>query len=302
MNQPIASIVAPIVERAPAKINLYLHVTGLREDGYHFLDSLVVFASDGMAAADKITLSPANAYSLKISGPYSAVLKNESHDTNLITKALRNLGSKLGRAPHYEVQLYKNLPVASGIGGGSADAAAALRAAAKLWDIPVDGEMVVRTAMETGADVLACLYNKPCYFGGIGDVLDAAEGLPRTTMVLVNPNVPLATPHVFKARVGDFSLPARFAHMPKTAEELAALLSARSNDLQAPAKLLCEVITDVLAALNAQPNCLLARLSGSGATCFGLFARIEDAEDAASAIRKLGPEKNREWWVAVSGF
>ena len=288
----------PIIERAPAKINLYLHVTGKRDDGYHLLDSLVVFANDGMAAADEITLSASDAYSLKIMGPYSAILKNESHDNNLVTKALRGLSSKLGRVPHYAVELYKNLPVASGIGGGSADAAAALRAAAKLWNIPVDSEMVMHTAMETGADVLACLYNKPCYFGGIGDVIDGVEDLPRTYMVLINPNVPLPTPHVFKARVGDFSAAARFPHMPKTPEELAALLSARSNDLQAPAKLLCEVITDVLAALNAQPNCLLARLSGSGATCFGLFARIEDAESAASAIRKMG----REWWVAVSGF
>lgn len=287
-----------IVERAPAKINLYLHVTGLREDGYHFLDSLVVFASDGMAAADKITLSLADSYSLKITGPYSSILKNESHDKNLVTKALRGLSSKLNRVPHYDVQLYKNLPVASGIGGGSADAAAALRAAAKLYNIAVDSDMVVRTAKETGADVLACLYNKPCYFGGIGDVIDGVDDLPRTYMVLVNPNVPLPTPHVFKARVGDFTAAARLPHMPKTAEELAALLSARTNDLQAPAKLLCEVITDVLASLNAQPNCLLARLSGSGATCFGLFSRIEDAEAAASAIRQLG----REWWVAVSGF
>lgn len=298
MNQPVS----PIIERAPAKINLYLHVTGKREDGYHLLDSLVVFANDGMAAADEISLSASDAYSLKITGPYSSVLKNESpknnHDNNLVTKALRSLSSKLRRAPHYAVELYKNLPVASGIGGGSADAAAALRAAAKLWNIPVDSEMVKRTAMETGADVLACLYNKPCYFGGIGDIIDGVDDLPRTYMVLVNPNVPLPTPHVFKARVGDFTPAARFPHMPKTAEELAALLSARTNDLQVPAKLLCEVITDVLAALNAQPNCLLARLSGSGATCFGLFARIEDAEAAASAIRQLG----REWWVAVSGF
>lgn len=294
MNQPVT----PIVERAPAKINLYLHVTGKREDGYHLLDSLVVFANDGMAASDQISLSPANAFSLKIIGPYSATLKNESHDNNLVTKALRNLGSKLGRAPHYEVQLLKNLPVASGIGGGSADAAAALRAAARLWNLSVDSDAVVRTAKETGADVLACLYNKPCYFGGIGDVIDGVDGLPRTYMVLVNPNVPLPTPHVFKARVGDFSHPARLPTMPRSAEELAAQLCARGNDLQEPAKLLCEVITDVLGALNGQQNCLLARLSGSGATCFGLFARMEDAEAAAASIRQLG----REWWVAVSGF
>lgn len=294
MNQPIPSI----VERAPAKINLYLHVTGKREDGYHLLDSLVVFASDGMAAADEITLSPANAYNLRIIGPYSTQLKQEPHDKNLVTIALRGFSSKLGRAAHYDVQLYKNLPVASGIGGGSADAAAALRAAARLWGIAADDDRVTRTAVETGADVLACLYNQPCYFGNIGDVLDDASGLPRTYMVLVNPNIPLPTAHVFKARVGDVSHIARLPHVPRSAEELAAQLSARGNDLQEAAKLLCEPITDVLAALNAQQNCLLARLSGSGATCFGLFARMEDAEQAASAIRKMG----HEWWVAVSGF
>jgi 4-diphosphocytidyl-2-C-methyl-D-erythritol kinase len=287
-----------ITERAPAKINLYLHVTGLREDGYHLLDSLVVFANNGMAAVDELTLTPSDAYQLRITGPYSAVLKNESHDTNLVTKALRGLASKMGRAAHYDVQLYKNLPVASGIGGGSADAAAALRAAAKLYGIAADNDAVVRTAKETGADVLACLYNKPCYFGGIGDVIDEVEELPRTYMVLVNPNIPLPTPHVFKARMGDFSPAARLPHIPKHADELAALLCARGNDLQEPAKLLCETITDVLAALNAQQHCLLARLSGSGATCFGLFVTLEDAELAASTIRKMG----REWWVAVTGF
>lgn len=294
MNQPAPSI----IERAPAKINLYLHVTGKREDGYHFLDSLVVFAGDGAAAADEITITPSNAYSLNIVGPYSAVLQNESKDTNLVTRAIRGLASKINRAPHMEVRLYKNLPVASGIGGGSADAAAALRAAAKLWNVDVNGDAVKRTAKETGADVLACLYNKPCYFGGIGDMIDDAPGLPRTYMVLVNPNVPLATPHVFKARLGDFSPAARLPHMPKTAEELAAQLSARCNDLQEPAKLLCEPINDVLAALNAQQGSLLARLSGSGATCFGLFANVQDAEAAASKIRQL----DRGWWVAVSGF
>lgn len=294
MNQPIPHI----VERAPAKINLYLHVTGKREDGYHLLDSLVVFANDGMAAADEITLSPSDAYRLRLAGPQSALLQNENYDKNLVTIALRGLASKLGRAAHLDVRLFKNLPVASGIGGGSADAAAALRAAAKLWNVNVNSEAVVRTAKETGADVLACLYNKPCYFSGIGDVIDGVNGLPRTYMVLVNPNVPLATAHVFKARVGDFSHAARLPSLPHSAEELAAQLSARGNDLQEPAKLLCEPINDVLSALNAQQGCLLARLSGSGATCFGLFARIEDAEFTASTIRQLG----NEWWVAVSGF
>ncbi len=294
MNTPTA----PIVERAPAKINLYLHVTGKREDGYHLLDSLVVFASDGAGAADKITLSHWDGYRLSVVGPHAAALKQESQDRNLVTKALRSLSSKLGQAPHYDVQLYKNLPIASGIGGGSADAAAALRAVARLWNIPVECDLVARAALETGADVLACLYNKPCYFGGIGDVINGVAGLPRCFMLLVNPNVPLSTPHVFKERVGSFSHPARFSQMPDSAKELAALLSERRNDLQEPATLLCGVIADVLAALNAQPNCLLARLSGSGATCFGLFAHGEGAEAAANAIRGMG----RDWWVAVSGF
>ncbi|NDE90841.1 MAG: 4-(cytidine 5'-diphospho)-2-C-methyl-D-erythritol kinase [Alphaproteobacteria bacterium] len=292
------SVITPIVERALAKINLYLHVTGLREDGYHLLDSMVVFAQDGGAAADEITLTPSDAYQLRITGPQAALLKNESSDKNLVTRALRGLASKLGRAPHVDVQLYKMLPVASGIGGGSADAAAALRAAAQLWDLALDHEAVVQTAKETGADVLACLYNKPCYFGGIGDEIEGIEGLPRTHMVLVNPNIPLATAHVFKARKGAFHDAARLPHIPASTEEFAALLCARSNDLQPPAILLCETITDVLNALNAQNGCLLARLSGSGATCFGLFARVEDAEAALYAIHKTNPN----WWVAVSGF
>jgi 4-diphosphocytidyl-2-C-methyl-D-erythritol kinase len=287
-----------IIERASAKINLYLHVTGKRDDGYHTLDSLVVFASHGDAAADHVTIKPADAYALTLDGPQAVLLKHESTEHNLITKALRSLGAKLGRDVNMAVTLYKNLPVASGIGGGSADAAAALRGAATLWGIDAAHPAVIQTARETGADVLACLLNAPCYMGGIGEQIEPIEKMPRCFMVLVNPNIPLPTPPVFKARTGAFSNAARFDVMPSSAGALAQMLAERKNDLEAPAKTLCAAITDVLDVVNAQHGCLLARLSGSGATCFGLFDRIDDAENAAQTIRR----QIKEWWVAVSGF
>jgi 4-diphosphocytidyl-2-C-methyl-D-erythritol kinase len=193
------------------------------------------------------------------------------------------------------VTLHKNLPIASGIGGGSADAAAALRAAARFWHLQ-NHIGILEAAKKTGADVPACLLNTPCYFGGIGDEVTPIMGLPTFYLVLVNPNIPLPTADVFKAREGSFTPEARFTTMPATVQELAKLLAERRNDLQAAAIGLCAAVEHVLDALEAQDGCLLARMSGSGATCFGLFADKETAAKAADKIR----HKMRKYWVAVS--
>ncbi|WP_448189140.1 4-(cytidine 5'-diphospho)-2-C-methyl-D-erythritol kinase [Azospirillum sp. sgz301742] len=282
---------APIVEAAPAKLNLYLHVLGRRADGFHELDSLVAFADVG----DRLTVSPAaDGPHLTITGPFAGPLIAEAPQSNLVTRAALALAERCGRTATVRIALEKNLPVASGIGGGSADAAACLRALARLWGLPADHPDLHAVGAGLGADVPVCLAGRPAYFGGIGDRLDPAPALPETHAVLVNPGVPVPTPAVFKARQGGFSPAARFGQAPADAAELAALLARRRNDLTEPALTVAPVIADVLAALEATPGCRLARLSGSGATCFGLYATAGDADAAAARLARPG------WWVRAA--
>lgn len=298
-----------IVEAAPAKLNLYLHVTGRRADGYHELDSLVAFAEFG----DSIALTPAATRvalrgadlppagpRLAIAGPFGPALMGENPANNLVIRAAHALAARLGHEADVMIALTKALPVASGIGGGSADAAACLRALARLWGVPPDDPALFAVAAGLGADVPVCVAGRSCYFGGIGDVLDEAPELPETHAVLVNPNVPVPTPAVFKAMAAAraksgaaFSAPARFTRKPADAADLAALLLERTNDLTAPALTVAPVIADVLAALERSAGCLLPRLSGSGATCFGVYATAAAAESAAKTIAAAAPG----WWV-----
>lgn len=273
-------------ERASAKINLYLHVVGRRLDGYHRLDSLAVFAG----AADTLTVEPAAALSLAVTGPFAAGLDGEAD--NLVLRAARALAAQAGVPATGRLVLEKNLPVASGIGGGSADAAAALRLLGRFWGVDVRRETLAAIAAALGADVPVCLIGRAAVMSGIGEILTPAPPLPPTGMVLVNPGVAVATPAVFRARDGGFSAPAVLpAEGWRDAESLAAALQATGNDLEAPALRLAPAIADSLAALRAAPGCLLARMSGSGATCFGLFA------DAAAARQAAGGLQHPGWWV-----
>ncbi len=273
-------------ERAPAKINLHLHVVGRRSDGYHLLDSLVVFAD----AADVLTVEPADGLSLAVTGPFAAGLDGEAD--NLVLRAARALASSAGVDAAGRLVLEKNLPVASGIGGGSADAAAALRLLARFWGIDSRLETL---AAGLGADVPVCVMSRPALMSGIGEVLSPAPPLPAAGMVLVNPGVAVSTPSVFRAREGGFSAVADWpAGGWPDAESLAASLRETANDLEAPALRLAPVIGAALAALRAAPGCLLARMSGSGATCFGLFA--DAAVARAAAIERPG------WWVRGGGI
>jgi 4-diphosphocytidyl-2-C-methyl-D-erythritol kinase len=276
-----------ISDFAPAKVNLFLHVTGRRADGYHLLDSLAVFPAVG----DFVHAKAADGLTLEIGGAFGGVLAAEAD--NLVLRAGRALATAAGVMPGAALTLEKDLPVASGIGGGSADAAAALRVLSKLWglDIPLH-----QIALSLGADVPVCLERRARRMGGIGEVLHPAPVLPEFWMVLVNPRVALPTPAVFKARVGDFSpaaaLPAGWAD----AKAMAADLSRLTNDLEAPAIALAPVIGHVLAALRADETCLLARMSGSGATCFGIYATPVDARRAFLRIERP------EWWVWAGGL
>ncbi len=275
---------------APAKLNLYLHVVGRRADGYHRLDSLVAFCAVG----DELVAEPASTLSLAVDGPFAAALAGAPQD-NLVWRAAELIAAHAGRAPAAALRLVKNLPVASGIGGGSSDAAATLRALEALWRLGLDDATLAALGARLGADVPVCLAGRAAWLGGIGEAIEPAPTLPPMAALLTNPGIALSTPAVFAARQGPFSAAARFAAMPADAAGLAALLSARRNDLTAAAIALVPTIGAVLDRLAALEGALIARMSGSGATCFALFA---DHEAAAAAAARLGREQPG-WWVAA---
>ncbi len=269
-----------IEEAAPAKVNLTLHITGQRADGYHLLDSLVVFAAVG----DRLTFAPLDDLRLEINGPLAAGVP--AGNDNLVLRAAAVLGG--GGAA---ITLEKHLPMAAGLGGGSSDAAAALRGLARLWGRALPAARVVT---QLGADLPVCL--NPCTqrVQGIGELLSPVPPLPPLWLVLANPGVGLATAAVFGA-LAEKSRRAMPHTLPRcgSAAELATFLRMQRNDLEAPAQQLAPVIGQVLAALAAQPGCLIARMSGSGASCFGLFADPLHAAAAARTITAARPT----WWV-----
>jgi len=254
---------------------------GQRADGYHLLDSLAVFPGIG----DVLHLAHAAHLGLTLSGPEAGALAAEPD--NLVLRAGRALAEAAGVPAGAALALEKNLPVASGIGGGSADAAAALRGLARLWG--VTGVDLAALAGRLGADVPVCLGSRPARMQGVGEALSAAPDLPDYGLLLANPRLAVATPAVFRARQAGFSEPATMPQALPDAAALVAWLRPLGNDLQDAAIGLCPPIAGVLAAIAAQPGCLLARMSGSGATCFGLFP---SAASAAAAAARLPTD----WW------
>ena len=268
--------------RAHAKVNLYLHVVGKRADGYHLLDSLVVFAD----LHDEIVAEAADDLSLAIDGPFADALAGEAD--NLVLRAARELAAFHRIEPKAKLRLTKRIPVAAGIGGGSADAAATLDALSRLWSVEIP------TALPTklGADVPACLAGRPLFMSGIGEQLAPAPEFPPTSILLVNPGVAVATKDVFRSRNGPFSQTALFDVAPLDARRLARLLLQRRNDLTAAATIHAPAIREARERVGATDGCLLARMSGSGATVFGLCASAEEAERAGEAILRDRPT----WW------
>lgn len=277
---------------APAKINLYLHVVGRRPDGYHRLDSLIAFADIG----DRITAAPADRLTLAVSGAEAGDLAALGDD-NLVLRAARRLAAAAAptAAPRgAALRLDKVLPASAGIGGGSSDAAATLRLLDLLWGRPSAPTALAALALPLGADVPACLVARPVWVGGVGEDVEPAIGLPPVGIVIANPRRPLPTAAVFAARRGDFSSPGRFAPMPRDAAGLAAALAACRNDLTIPAQALVPEIAGVLDRLARLPGALISRMSGSGATCFALFADRAAALAAAVALAATEPR----WWSA----
>ena len=272
-----------IVVSAPAKINLYLHVTGKRDDGYHLLDSLVAFAG----IQDRLVIGPADDLELLIEGRFSGAVPAGAG--NIVLRAAGRLAEAAGVEPCARIDLVKRLPVSAGLGGGSADAAAALRGLSALWGVRPGEDDLLALALELGADVPVCFAGKAAYMGGIGGDLEAAPLLPEAWLALVNPGRPLATAAVFGNLGSAISAPARFPEAPTDADMLAALLRSRDNGLTEAARGLEPTIGQVLSALEQSRGVLLARMTGSGATCFGLCADESAAAEAASKIAAAPP-------------
>lgn len=288
-----------ITEFAAAKVNLALHVTGKRADGYHLLDSAVMFASE---AGDQLNVSFAEQTSLTVSGPFSRGLETDAG--NLVLKAYAALQARYpDELRPCAMTLHKALPVASGIGGGSADGAAALRAIIRLNGLTVDGPTLHDIALQLGADVPVCLASRACRMRGIGEIIDNWTQAPSFHAVLVNPLVGVSTAGIFRdlglapGSTANSGIADRFGEAADMASTLAWLAECR-NDLEPAACRLEPLISDVLSALGQLPGCRLSRMSGSGATCFGLF---DDAAGAAEAAGILA-EQRPGWWIVPTAL
>jgi len=272
---------------APAKINLTLHVTGRRRDGYHTLDSLVVFAGIG----DRIEIKHADRLSLTLSGPFATGVPKDRR--NLVWKAAQLLRLRRGVTAGAAIHVEKYLPHSAGIGGGSSDAAAVLRTLCKLWSVEPLPQADVLTL---GADVPVCLAAAPRRMQGVGEILTPLTGLPPAGLVLVNPDVRISTSTAFAA-LGTKTGPTMPSAIPrfKTTRELADWLALQRNDLEAPAR---RIAPETEQALRALDGALIARMSGSGATCYGLYSGRDSAISAARKIARSRPK----WWVRASAL
>jgi len=276
--------------KARAKINLFLHAGEKREDGFHPLQSLAVFADFG----DRLSAEPADELSLSLDGPFAAGLDGTD---NLVLRAARALAERVGREPFARITLTKNLPVASGVGGGSADAAATLRLLSNLWQLKLDEKVLREVGAALGSDVPVCVKSQPAFMEGRGEILTPLTHLPRLPLLLVNPGVAVPTKEIFAAlgkRSGVATkLPsAGFSDLA----DLLRFLETTSNDLETPANAREPWIGDVLDALKRMPGALFTRMSGSGATCFALMPDEGGASRAAARLK----EKYPGWWVQIA--
>lgn len=262
--------------QARAKLNLFLHVTGKRADGYHLLESFITF----VGLADTVSIKAANHLSLDISGPYATPAGLS--DDNLVLRAARALALHAGISLGCHIELVKYIPVGAGLGGGSADAACTLHLLNELWNLHLPLEILQQIGLTLGADVPVCLLNKPAFVSGIGDIITPVE-VPIYPILLVNPGKSLATKDVFGRGFKQFS----------ASQPISTDFFDKRNDLEPNAVALLPDIAEILAAIKQLPGCLVSRMSGSGATCFGVF---ENEVSLASAHSKLASH-HPEWWI-----
>ena len=267
---------------APAKINLFLHVTGKRSNGYHELQSLIAFANIG----DEITISPADTYSLTLKGD-AQDLDNDGN--NIITKAAEKMGQAFSRELNFTITLQKNIPMGAGLGGGSSDAAATIKAILKFWNVKLPELELNDILLSLGADVPACYVGQPSMMEGIGEIITPLSRFTQTPAILVYPNVHCTTEDVFKSFSAPFT---NKTSLPDTSN-LHGFITQQKNDLTDTALTLFPEINDALEVIEQQDGCKFSRMSGSGSTCFGLFNTAEESEKAAKKIQKEKPD----WWV-----
>jgi 4-diphosphocytidyl-2-C-methyl-D-erythritol kinase len=272
---------------APAKINLFLHITGKQADGYHTLQSMMGFVDVG----DDLTFSKHDSLYIDVKGPFAGEL--EDPKDNLVYKAARHLAEQYKVPLCGKIVLTKNLPVAAGLGGGSADAAATLKGLVKLWDLPEEPHRLQKIALGLGADVPACLYKKLVWAEGVGEKMTPLPEMPGIHFVLANPLIPTPTAEVFKKFRSRFSTPLQFSVRRKSSAAWIADLKIYHNDLTDAACAVTPAIRDVLDSLSGTTGCQLSRLAGSGATCFGIYGSAEAAKTAANDLRARHPS----WWV-----
>ncbi len=270
---------------APAKLNLYLHITGRRDDGYHLLESIFVFTTFG----DEITITPASTLSVTIDGPFCASLASESPEGNLAYRAAALLQKKYAVDQGAHIHITKNIPVGAGLGGGSSDAAAVLKGLNQLWHINCDDQSLAALGFSLGADIPACVIQKPVFVSGIGEIIKPIDLSLASSVLLVNPNHYLSTPAVFQQyKKNNSGFTKGMEGMPGTTYPLPF-----SNDLESAAIQLLPDIQVILDTLKKQTGCTLARMSGSGATCFALFQDAASMRTAEKNIRKIFPM----YWV-----
>ena len=283
---------------APAKINLYLHITGRLDNGYHNLDSLVAFANIG----DQIEIENANNFEFLVKGYYAETFNNKELDSspnssNLLVQAVWNLSQAAQKIPDIRATLTKNLPIASGIGGGSSDAAAIIRGLLEWWNLSPQAHYLPELMTNLGADVPVCFHCKPSHIQGIGDILNPAPRMNKIPIILVNPNKACSTADIFRHHKEPFKEPQSLPENLMNFDTLISFLKHQDNDLLNAALVLVPEITNIINSLNAQKGCAIAHMSGSGATCFALFKHKADAEQAAKTLAS----KNPNWWVK-SGY
>ena len=279
---------------APAKINLYLHVTERLPNGYHALDSLMTFADIG----DQIRIEEADEFAFEIDGPFAGAFegadaKSGPDGSNLVVKAARALAAAASKSLNYKIILTKNLPLGAGIGGGSADAAAVLWGLLSKWDIPKNVPYLDELMVGLGADVPVCFWSRDKRVRGIGEIFDPVDALPEIPIVLVHPGKPCSTPSVFSNFKGTLKTVQAIPDHFENAEDLISFLRNQENDLSEAAQKIVPEIKNILSSLAGQDGCNLDRMSGAGSTCFGLFENENAAQNAAHNIKQDNPD----WWV-----
>lgn len=282
-----------ITEHARPKVNLTLEVLGRRDDGYHLLQSLVVFPDSG----DLLEISASDQLTFIVEGPFAEGLPTDSN--NLVVKIADYLQTEFNISDGAELKLIKNLPVASGVGGGSADAAAALRGLNRLWKLNLSDLDLEAIGLQFGADIPVCIRSQSRFMEGIGEALSLPTLLSDFAILLVNPGVSVSTPSIFKKLNYPAGHSTAAVALPRTLigmDILQDYVEGHRNDLQEPAIILAPEIANVLACLSATMGCLFHRMSGSGATCFGLYRTLSEARDAANEVSASHPD----WWVSAA--